>query len=158
MPGRKHFFAGDVSPNHYTSWPPQSGINGDLGNTNILSGFSITICETYNRKTFAFWKRRPYLIIVADAADAVSVNFSGRCKFFQTERENLPFYCVHSMYNVCNLYKFVLIYEHLGVEFQLQKLYQCKNDNYQVWRRQIQNQSKKWKILNLRTSTTSRLL
>ena len=23
----------------------------------------------------------PYLIIVADAADAVSVNFSGRCKF-----------------------------------------------------------------------------
>ena len=24
-----------------------------------------------------------YLIIVADAADAVSVNFSGRCKFFQ---------------------------------------------------------------------------
>ena len=26
---------------------------------------------------------RPYLIIVADAADAVSVNFSGRCKFLQ---------------------------------------------------------------------------
>ena len=25
----------------------------------------------------------PYLIIVADAADAVSVNFSGRCKFLQ---------------------------------------------------------------------------
>ena len=24
-----------------------------------------------------------YLIIVADAADAVSVNFSGRCKFLQ---------------------------------------------------------------------------
>ena len=27
---------------------------------------------------------RAYQIIVADAADAVSVNFSGRCKFFQT--------------------------------------------------------------------------
>ena len=26
---------------------------------------------------------RAYLIIVADAADAVSVNFSGRCKFLQ---------------------------------------------------------------------------
>ena len=26
---------------------------------------------------------RPYQIIVADAADAVSVNFSGRCKFLQ---------------------------------------------------------------------------
>ena len=25
----------------------------------------------------------PYQIIVADAADAVSVNFSGRCKFLQ---------------------------------------------------------------------------
>ena len=74
-----------------------------------------------------------YLIIVADAADAVSVNFSGQCKFFQTERENLPFYCVHSMFNVCNLYKCVLIYAHLGVKVQLQKLCQCKkNDNYQV--------------------------
>ena len=31
------------------------------------------------------WKPRfgPYQIIVADAADAVSVNFSGRCKFLQ---------------------------------------------------------------------------
>ena len=74
-------------------------------------------------------EKKTYLIVVADAADAVSVNFSGRCKFFQTERENLPFYCVHSMYNVCNLYKFVLIYEHLGVEFQLQKLYQCKKNS-----------------------------
>ena len=27
--------------------------------------------------------RRAYQIIVADAADAVSVNFSGRCKFLQ---------------------------------------------------------------------------
>ena len=27
--------------------------------------------------------KRPYQIIVADAADAVSVNFSGRCKFLQ---------------------------------------------------------------------------
>ena len=26
---------------------------------------------------------KAYLIIVADAADAVSVNFSGRCKFLQ---------------------------------------------------------------------------
>ena len=28
-------------------------------------------------------KKCAYLIIVADAADAVSVNFSGRCKFLQ---------------------------------------------------------------------------
>ena len=28
-------------------------------------------------------KIRPYLIIVADAADAVSVNFFGQCKFLQ---------------------------------------------------------------------------
>ena len=28
-------------------------------------------------------KGRPYLIIVTDATDAVSVNFSGRCKFLQ---------------------------------------------------------------------------
>ena len=32
-----------------------------------------------------------YLIIVADAADAVSVNFSGRCKFLQIWREKLAF-------------------------------------------------------------------
>ena len=29
------------------------------------------------------WVMWAYLIIVADAADAVSVNFSGRCKFLQ---------------------------------------------------------------------------
>ena len=29
------------------------------------------------------FSRRPYLIIVADAADAVSVSFFGRCKFLQ---------------------------------------------------------------------------
>ena len=29
------------------------------------------------------WSLYAYLIIVADAADAVSVNFSGRCKFLQ---------------------------------------------------------------------------
>ena len=29
------------------------------------------------------YKKKSYLIIVADAADAVSVNFSGRCKFLQ---------------------------------------------------------------------------
>ena len=28
-------------------------------------------------------RSKPYLIIVADAADAVSVNFFGRCKFLQ---------------------------------------------------------------------------
>ena len=31
---------------------------------------------------FIIHQRQAYQIIVADAADAVSVNFSGRCKFF----------------------------------------------------------------------------
>ena len=37
----------------------------------------------------------PYLIIVADAADAVSVNLSGWCKFLQIYREKLAIYCVN---------------------------------------------------------------
>ena len=65
---------------------------------------------------------RPYQIIVADAADAVGVNFSGRCKFFQTERENLPFYCVHSMYNVCNLYKCVVYIRAFGCKISAPKI------------------------------------
>ena len=48
----------------------------EVGNTKLLapSGALIDIqtCDSYTS---------PYLIIVADAADAVSVNFSGRCKF-----------------------------------------------------------------------------
>ena len=37
-----------------------------------------------HRPRIAYSQRGPaYLIIVADAADAVSVNFSGRCKFLQ---------------------------------------------------------------------------
>ena len=63
-----------------------------------------------------------YQIIVADAADAVGVNFSGRCKFFQTERENLPFYCVHSMYNVCNLYKCVVYIRAFGCKISAPKI------------------------------------
>ena len=46
-----------------------------------------------------------YLIIVADAGDAVSVNFSARCKF---SRLNAKIYCVRSMNNVCNLCKCVV--------------------------------------------------
>ena len=61
-------------------------------------------------------------IIVADAADAVGVNFSGRCKFFQTERENLPFYCVHSMYNVGNLYKCVVYIRAFGCKISAPKI------------------------------------
>ena len=122
---------------HYT----QTVTHNNTPPPNIMvtqtNAYKINICNTITQYIrmicYVSLIQRTYQIIVADAADAVGVNFSGRCKFFQTERENLPFYCVHSMYNVCNLYKFVLIYEHLGVEFQLQKLYQCKkNDNYQV--------------------------
>ena len=46
-----------------------------------------------------------YQIIVADAADAVSVNFFGRCKFLQIYREKLAFF---------------------GVNFILQKFCSCK--------------------------------
>merc|ERR1712067_108203 len=34
----------------------------------------------------------PYLIIVTDATDAVSVNFSGRCKFLLIYSEKLAFF------------------------------------------------------------------
>ena len=46
-----------------------------------------------------------YLIIVADAGDAVSVNFSARCKF---SRLNAKIYCVRSMNNVCKICKCVV--------------------------------------------------
>ena len=49
---------------------PKQRTLGSLGKqARQLSGLDIT--------------SRPYQIIVADAADAVSVNFSGRCKFLQ---------------------------------------------------------------------------
>ena len=41
------------------------------------------------------YKKKSYLIIVADAADAVSINFLGRCKFLQIQREKLAIYCVN---------------------------------------------------------------
>ena len=53
---------------------------------------SFTICaafmveawteETYSY-VFSLMSSKAYQIIVADAADAISVNFSGRCKFLQ---------------------------------------------------------------------------
>ena len=79
---------------------------GSWGQDTVLAGtFGLFIRYMYENWFQLF---SAYQIIVADAADAVGVNFSGQCKFLQTERENLPFYCVHSMYNVCNLYKCVV--------------------------------------------------
>ena len=37
---------------------------------------------------------KAYLIIVTDAADAVSVNFFGLCKFLQILLEKMAIYCV----------------------------------------------------------------
>ena len=63
----------------------------------------------------------PYLIIVADA---VSVNFSGRCKFFTDLTRKIG-------YLLCKLAIYCV---NFGVNFIFQKFCQSKkNDKYQVW-------------------------
>ena len=49
----------------------------------ILGNTSLERITLYNLFHIEHKMFLPYLIIVADAADAVSVNFSGRCNFFQ---------------------------------------------------------------------------
>ena len=51
--------------------------------TGETSTVCIIYCHTAHRHTQNNTHRHTYLIIVADAADAVSVNFSGWCKFLQ---------------------------------------------------------------------------
>ena len=79
--------------------------------------------ERFHRTSPALLFCRSYLIIVADAADAVSVNFSGRCKFFTDLTRKIG-------YLLCKLAIYCV---NFGVNFIFQKLCQCKkNDNYQV--------------------------
>ena len=68
----------ELHRNHSHSWIR-------LLSNNLFLLFSETVCEkSLSGQPSAVDRMRltPYLIIVADTADAVSVNFSGLCKFF----------------------------------------------------------------------------
>ena len=71
-----------------------------------------------------------YLIIVADAADAVSVNFCGRCKFLQKNWHSRQILCEKVAFFL-QIFREKLAF--FGVNFIRQKFCQCKkNDKYQV--------------------------
>ena len=60
------------------------GQKGKEQNINIHLSVCFSCSSLFNRTmNFQRDKQRAFLIIVADAADAVSVNISGRCKFLQ---------------------------------------------------------------------------
>ena len=64
----------------------------------------------------------PYLIIVADA---VSVNFSGRCKFWHIQRKKLAIYCVFCRNKAKNwqfTVYFVVIYAFFRCKFYSPKI------------------------------------
>ena len=71
----------DGSANSHTNFAADSGLEAE--HCCIKVGGGITSAHSLNCSWLCLGlKHGPYQIIVADAADAVSVNFSGRCKFF----------------------------------------------------------------------------
>ena len=72
------FFTGKMD--HHGAKCTQIGAQTCQGTSRTCQNF---FTFTFKAAGVTFLKVIPYQIIVADAADAVSVNFSGRCKFLQ---------------------------------------------------------------------------